>query len=714
MRIQNVKISNFRRLKECSINLSEDKTLFVGSNNSGKTSAMHALMFFLGNESKKFQLTDFPIDYWEKLNAFGEIWLKDNIECQRDIDIDNWQKYCPTLELTLSGFKGSDINKITHLIPDLSWNEQSVLSVRLIYQPKDLDELKESFIKTIKQTQELTGLLTAEEKDKIHLPLPNSMQDFLREKLHNFFSIQAFIFSGTELKPISRQPFSGIFKLSIIPAQRGFTDSTDSNRSINNLSDQLGEYYKKHLNPKTLPDENDLLALKEISQLQATLTARLQEGFEEAINTLRTLGYPSGGTDPSISLESYIDSSEVIKQNTKVIFELQKGMPSLSEELNGLGYRNLIYIFFKLLSFRDEWQQKGKLSKNMPIEPIHLVLIEEPEAHLHSQVQQVFVRKAYEILNQEVDPDSYTTQLVISTHSSYIAHEVGFDYLHYFKKVTNGTDIPRSEAKDLSHVFSNQHDDKTKKFVSRYLRAVHCDLFFANAVILVEGSSERILLPYFIQENFPQLTSSYISILEINGAHAHRFKPLTKELGIPTLVITDLDAKNTTHGTKVRPEREKKYVSNCANLTKWLDYAPNEPLDNILNLTITDKIKDNSLVVYQKEIEINWQGHKETVIPYTFEDSIMFTNFEIFKNKNIMRDKSGMLKKMHTATQEQSLSDCCEKAFKALNGEKAQMALDILYEFDNTEKISIPNYIQEGLQWLEDTLYPNVEGARNE
>ena len=40
------------------------------------------------------------------------------------------------------------------------------------------------------------------------------------------------------------------------------------------------------------------------------------------------------------------------------------------------------------------------------------------------------------------------------------------------------------------------------------------------------------------------------------------------------------------------------------------------------------------------------------------------------------------------------------------------MALDILYEFDTAEKISIPNYIQEGLQWLEGTLYPNVEGGK--
>lgn len=59
-------------------------------------------------------------------------------------------------------------------------------------------------------------------------------------------------------------------------------------------------------------------------------------------------------------------------------------------------------MYFKLIQFRDEWLHEGRMVRTEDdddyIEPIHLVFIEEPEAHLHAQAQQVFVRKAYEAL----------------------------------------------------------------------------------------------------------------------------------------------------------------------------------------------------------------------------------------------------------------------------------------------------------------------------
>ena len=61
------------------------------------------------------------------------------------------------------------------------------------------------------------------------------------------------------------------------------------------------------------------------------------------------------------------------------------------------------------------------------IEPLHIILVEEPEAHLHAQVQQVFIRKAYDVLRNHArlkEKKDFCTQLIISTHSSHIAHEL--------------------------------------------------------------------------------------------------------------------------------------------------------------------------------------------------------------------------------------------------------------------------------------------------
>ncbi|MGO8034182.1 AAA family ATPase, partial [Rhizobium ruizarguesonis] len=67
----------------------------------------------------------------------------------------------------------------------------------------------------------------------------------------------------------------------------------------------------------------------------------------------------------------------------------------------------------------------------------HLVLIEEPEVHLHTQVQQVFILQAYKILrnhDQLGAGSNFVTQMFVSTHSSHIAHECHFDSLRYFRR----------------------------------------------------------------------------------------------------------------------------------------------------------------------------------------------------------------------------------------------------------------------------------------
>ena len=66
-------------------------------------------------------------------------------------------------------------------------------------------------------------------------------------------------------------------------------------------------------------------------------------------------------------------------------------------------------------------------------------------------------------------------------------------------------------------------------------------MFFADAAILVEGVAESMLLPHFIRSKFPELYQRYITILGVNGRHAHRLSPLIEKLCLPTLVITDLD-----------------------------------------------------------------------------------------------------------------------------------------------------------------------------
>ena len=68
MQIQHVEVGNFRKLKAVRIDFSETNTVFVGANNSGKTSAMVALRRFLVDRSD-FSVNDFTLTHWAKIDA---------------------------------------------------------------------------------------------------------------------------------------------------------------------------------------------------------------------------------------------------------------------------------------------------------------------------------------------------------------------------------------------------------------------------------------------------------------------------------------------------------------------------------------------------------------------------------------------------------------------------------------------------------------------
>lgn len=715
MKIGVVDIQNFRKLKHCRVEFAKEQTLLVGANNSGKTSATDALICFL-DKGKKITSTDFTLSNWVALNGFAKSWMKPGA---MGIELSEWQPYCPSLDIWIDA-EVKEVQRVSHLIPTLKWNGEP-LGVRLIYQPKDLARLRENYVR------EREAVVNVNKEKNLSL-WPRDIKDYLKEKLHSEFEIKAYLLDPSkrdETQMLSEEsicfdsdPFKGIFRVDTIAAQRGFSDpNSNVGKPSSSLSTQLNEYYKRHLNPSDMPETEDLDALEAIEKAQIEFDSRLDKAFEKTLGEIKELGYP-GFTDPDIKLSSRLNPIDTLDHDAAVIFDIRKqnfgdNTFSLPEQYNGLGYKNLIHIIFQLITFRDRWLKAGKEGKkrseeDTAIEPIHLVLVEEPEAHLHAQVQQVFVRKAYNVLREygNVD-DNLTTQMVISTHSSYVAYEAGFESLRYFKRrsASSNYSTPQAEVINLATVFRSENKKETdvtatNKFVSRYLKTTHCDLFFANGVILVEGAAERMLLPHFISTHHHKLRQSYISILEIGGAHAQRLRPLIELLGLPTLVITDTDACDNK-GERVRPKRGASLLFGSETLKTWFDFSK-LTLDDILDLPSEKKIKDNVRVSFQFGIQIKFKprGKVMEAIPYTFEDALALTNLELFKK---LSGSTGMVKKMHLATQKKTLDTCCNEMFKALDGEKAKMALDLLFDVDPNELI-VPEYIKEGLVWLEGKL----------
>ena len=169
--------------------------------------------------------------------------------------------------------------------------------------------------------------------------------------------------------------------------------------------------------------------------------------------------------------------------------------------------------------------------------------------------------------NQSLKQNSNFETNMINIHiTSHIAKESTFGNLRYFKRLPEGTEcgVATSKVINLSDVFGDS--DQTNKFVTRYLQATHCDLFFADAAILVEGAAASMLLPHFMRSKYPELYQRYITILGVNGRHVHRLSPLLEKLCLPTLVITDLDpaARERHHKSAVPKRGEGQISGNCA------------------------------------------------------------------------------------------------------------------------------------------------------
>ena len=348
--------------------------------------------------------------------------------------------------------------------------------------------------------------------------------------------------------------------------------------------------------------------------------------------------------------------------------------------------------------------------------PIHLVLIEEPGAHLHVQVQQVFIRNAYEVLRKNPKlgtSEQFVTQLIASTHSSHVAHEVEFSCIRYFRRYpANYPDggggtlsrVPISTVVNLTEAFGDQKE--TSRFARRYLKSTHTDLFFADAANLIEGSAERILLPQFVQKRFKFLNECYITWLEVGGSHAHRLRPLIEHLGILTLVITDIDAFDPAKkNSSARPAKGLGLKTRNSTLKDWRPMR--EQIDELLALSLDDKkIDDGPLaairVAYQTEIEVTRGEKSAKLAPYTFEDAIVLQNLaaaEKWSGSGLMGEFAEIVKSTP------DLKELAKKLFSALEtSKKGEFALDLLEIKEGPSELECPVYIAEALTWLQEKL----------
>lgn len=157
---------------------------------------------------------------------------------------------------------------------------------------------------------------------------------------------------------------------------------------------------------------------------------------------------------------------------------------------------NLISMIFEIEILVHEFKRE----KDKKPADINLLIIEEPEAHTHPQMQYVFIKNIKELLGEGIkrqDGEHRDLQYIISTHSACIVADSDFDDIKYLKR-ENGTGVIAKNLKDLK----DEYDTETPQyqFLKQYLTISRAEIFFADKAILIEGDTERILVPTIMRK----------------------------------------------------------------------------------------------------------------------------------------------------------------------------------------------------------------------
>lgn len=692
MKIIKIEIENFRLLKNFSIDLEKELSLVIGKNNTGKTSILSVLDKFL-NEKSKFSYDDLNIDFKNKLESLIK---------SADIP-DEFPPKGIKLKIYIEYNETDDLSNVSRVLMDLDPdNNNIVLGFEYTLSYDDFLRIKAEYA-VCEAIENAKNVRKKEYK-------PRELKDFLKQNLEDYFKIHKFSFEYdkatskiTETKPIDLVSeninLKDIINFKYISARRDVTNKEKENT----LSKQTSSLYKKNedSSEKTQATEN---FKDQLSETDGILSDIYKDLFKDVIKKVQDFGGVKLN-DTDIAIISTLQHRELLEGNTTVVYTHDDH--KLPEHYNGLGYMNLISMIFEI----EILVQDFKKDKNIKPADINLLFIEEPEAHTHPQMQYVFIKNIKKLLGEGIkrnDGIERSLQYIITTHSSHIVADSDFDDIKYLKAIAKNN-VTTKNLKDLRVQYDA--DPKQYQFLKQYLTISRAEIFFADKAVLIEGDTERILIPTFMRkvdleeaarleaegnaDTFLPLLSQNISTIEV-GAYSQIFEKFIDFLGIKTLILTDIDAiKVTGQNAKGQDEWGACRVNEG---TKTSNSAINHFLSAITwNDLKALPVSERTIVVGSSTVCICYQQEEDTYHARSFEDAFIHLNRAFVKgNKDTFQ---GIKNASDFDDDTKSPYDLADKCVK----KKTHFALDILYHSD--EKFTnwnIPAYIKNGLLWLKE------------
>lgn len=680
MYLKKISIRNFRRLKDVAIDFEEKETVFVGPNNSGKTSATAAIRSFLS--SRDFKIHDFSLCSLTAINTYDPAAPTPHPSIQLDL----WFHIDPD---------SIEFGTVFALATDLS-GDFTEIGIRCSLEVEDAAELWTKYDQAFpvqddgQRKRKLVDFLVLEGNLKAHFKT-------------RYYSLEN---SGAGVIPTPLDPNEGrktlrsLLRVDFVDAQRNIDDE-NATRS-NKLSEAFAAYYQRNLEQAEAAEE----AVAVIEENNQNLTAHYHQHFQPLMGIIADLGLPSHN-DRAMKIVSTLSSEVALRGSAELFYVDATSSHELPEAYNGLGFKNLVFMAIQIDNFYKQWLATDE---NRPL--CQMIFVEEPEVHLHAQVQQTFIKQMWKVLTQGAGDDEPRPQLTVTTHSSHVLDAVDFSKIRYFRRVDSddegtGNTYPGSIVKSLKEFQPDAINvgdlevsvDEALAFLKKYLRLTHCDLFFADAAILVEGAVEKLLLPKMIDLAAGGLNTKYITILEVGGAYSMRFAKLLEFLGIPYLVITDIDSVDPNYNRKGCKATDAGAVTSNASIKYFFDGS--DLVSDLTAKAYADHIQADNMrfVSYQKAVAIEYGGASQNFHGRTLEEAFVYENHGLFSSGELSIGKGipADAAEFHQVVWER---------IKSSTFKKTEFAMDVLAHEPDDDGASwaVPEYVAVGLRWLEDRL----------